>query len=70
LGNLIAILATAPAPVILRRIDEHYFSLVGLAHVPQILEDPHFKWGMSSNFQKKSDSLSQHPRPGKFKGQL
>jgi hypothetical protein len=50
--DIIAILATAPAPVILRRIDEHHFSLVGLTHVPQVLQDPHFKRGMSSNFHK------------------
>jgi hypothetical protein len=51
-GDLIAILSTARAPVILRRIDEEYFRLVGMVHVPRVAEDPHFKRCMSEDFQR------------------
>jgi hypothetical protein len=51
-GDLIAIVSTARAPVILRRIDEDYFSFVGLAHVPHIIDDPELKSGLSEDFRK------------------
>jgi hypothetical protein len=51
-GDFIAILSTACAPVVLRRIDAEHFSLVGMVHVPRILEDPHFKRGISEDFQR------------------
>ncbi|KAE9377663.1 hypothetical protein N431DRAFT_554023 [Stipitochalara longipes BDJ] len=51
-GDLITVLSTAPAPIILRKIDEQYYKLVGLAHIPHITEDLDFKKGMLGNFQR------------------
>jgi hypothetical protein len=51
-GDCIAVLSTAPGPVVLRRIDDQYFSLVGIAHVPYLLDDPHFKKDISAEFKK------------------
>lgn len=42
-GDHIPILSTADSPGILRPIDEEYFSLVGLAHVPYLTNDTVFK---------------------------
>ena len=51
-GDYITILSTASAPVILRAINEEYFSLVGLAQVPNLTDDPEFKKGIAEDFRK------------------
>jgi len=51
-GDFIVLLSEAPTFVILRRIDDQYFSLVGPAHVPSLHEDPDFKKGISEEFRK------------------
>jgi hypothetical protein len=51
-GDWIAMLSTAPAPVILRPLNDGYFNLVGLAELPEFLEDPLFKSGVSGEMRK------------------
>lgn len=52
MGDCVAILSTARAPVILRPIDEEYFSFVGLAQVSYLTDSADFKKGVSEDFSK------------------
>jgi hypothetical protein len=51
-GDVIAILSTANAPVILRRIDDEYFSLLGICYVSYLTDDPQFEKGLTEEFKK------------------
>ena len=55
-GDVVTLLATSPAPIILRKIGEEYYRLVGMAHIPHITTDPEFQKGFAegfaTNFQK------------------
>lgn len=53
-GDCISYISTAGGFVILRRIDERHFRLVGLAHIPLMVDDPDFRKAMAAprDFQK------------------